>query len=180
MFLSTGFVKSGLVKGIVLKSATVNTCKKTAANLAVLWRPKRPVRNSLNVKLCSKRFEKILTFFNKQNIKSQNRKVNVFSGTTPPNSTQKQNCLDNNDRCASWASAGECRLNPHYMLVQCCMSCKRSNHEIQMSEVPSCVDSNDFCMSWSMNGECARNPAYMKEKCCDSCNKYESLFQLKF
>jgi hypothetical protein len=32
-------------------------------------------------------------------------------------------CTDSDDKCAEWASSGECDNNPDYMLTNCCASC---------------------------------------------------------
>lgn len=33
-------------------------------------------------------------------------------------------CTDNHSKCATWASIGECKINPDYMLVNCKRSCR--------------------------------------------------------
>jgi hypothetical protein len=38
-------------------------------------------------------------------------------------------CTDSNDKCAEWASSGECDNNPDYMLTNCCASCESSDEE---------------------------------------------------
>lgn len=32
-------------------------------------------------------------------------------------------CVDEDDRCAEWAEAGECALNPSFMMASCVQSC---------------------------------------------------------
>ena len=46
-----------------------------------------------------------------------------------PKPTTKPSCKNNNQFCASWASRGECRRNPGYMLIQCCKSCNSSKFQ---------------------------------------------------
>ena len=37
---------------------------------------------------------------------------------------QDSNCLDNYDKCPTWAANSECDINPEYMLYNCKKSCK--------------------------------------------------------
>ena len=38
--------------------------------------------------------------------------------------TGEGGCTDTNQNCSAWAAAGECVLNPDYMLVSCCAACE--------------------------------------------------------
>ena len=37
--------------------------------------------------------------------------------------TPNPECVDNHDDCEQWASTGECKVNPNYMLYNCMKSC---------------------------------------------------------
>jgi hypothetical protein len=37
--------------------------------------------------------------------------------------TNKNDCVDTEDRCAFWANSGECKDNPGYMIRNCMKSC---------------------------------------------------------
>jgi len=77
-----------------------------------------------------------------------------------PKPTTKPSCKNNNQFCASWASRGECRRNPDYMLIQCCKSCNSN-----------CKDRNRNCYSWSIAGYCntRQYATYMRSNCQKSC-----------
>nr|XP_006819793.1 PREDICTED: zinc metalloproteinase nas-15-like [Saccoglossus kowalevskii] len=79
-----------------------------------------------------------------------------------------EDCVDTNERCASWAADGECQANPTYMLENCKQSCA----ECPSSVVPAdCIDHNDMCDDWARRGECVKNPNYMHSSCKRSCGK---------
>lgn len=82
------------------------------------------------------------------------------------NAGYNANCRDSNHNCRNWASRGECRRNPSYMMKSCCRSCQGTSQ--------GCYDTSTSCQSWASRGECKRNPGYMNlycKKSCDVCEK---------
>lgn len=71
--------------------------------------------------------------------------------------------LDVNRNCAYWASIGECRANPNYMLGSCPNACASVGVVYRQD-----LDTN--CRAWAARGECSRNPSYMRTHCNQSCN----------
>ena len=63
-------------------------------------------------------------------------------------------CRDENSSCGSWASSGECALNPSYMLGNCMVSCGTCP-ALQQPELPALVSvsSGSFPteVSWSLD-----------------------------
>ena len=49
---------------------------------------------------------------------------------------------DKNTYCRSWASRGECRKNPAYMLINCCKSCGSGESLLQIAVDLSCRSSS--------------------------------------
>lgn len=45
-------------------------------------------------------------------------------GESNSNKQNDNNCMDENQKCAWWASQGECDANPNYMLRNCQKSCQ--------------------------------------------------------
>ncbi|XP_071522305.1 zinc metalloproteinase nas-15-like [Panulirus ornatus] len=74
-------------------------------------------------------------------------------------------CRDNDESCQEWAMAGECKVNPSHMFVNCCRSCL--NHAVE--EASTCGDSHRYCHSWARTGECTRSGPYMHLYCRRSC-----------
>lgn len=68
-------------------------------------------------------------------------------------------CTNNHRSCQYWASIGECRKKPNYMLSQCSAFCTKH----------CCYDNNRSCPHWASRGECRRNPNYMLNFCRKSC-----------
>ncbi len=71
--------------------------------------------------------------------------------------------LDVNSNCAYWASIGECRNNPNYMIRSCPNAC--ANNGIIYNQ-----DLDTNCPAWAARGECSRNPSYMRTHCSQSCS----------
>jgi len=80
-------------------------------------------------------------------------------------------CEDEHDDCSDWASRGECKSNPKYMLSNCCKSCKKGGSGGSARSGGSCKDSNAQCSSWAQRGECRNNPGWMLKNCKKSCKK---------
>ncbi|XP_064646414.1 zinc metalloproteinase nas-13-like [Lineus longissimus] len=89
--------------------------------------------------------------------------------TTPTTTTAARNCRDQHRSCASWASTGECRKNPRYMLVSCARSCN-SCPTVAPQVGGGCTDDNTHCDYWARTGECQKNRPYMLANCARSCN----------
>ncbi len=49
--------------------------------------------------------------------------------------------VDDVAECAGWADAGECSLNPRYMLEQCPIACARvaENDKLMAEEIGECM-----------------------------------------
>ena len=84
--------------------------------------------------------------------------------------TPDSDCEDSNDNCAYWASVGECKANPNYMLENCKKSCNNCGSDKE-KEDPNCVDENASCEAWATRGECEANPNYMLVNCRKSCKQ---------
>jgi len=77
-------------------------------------------------------------------------------------------CIDDptyvaNDNCTNWANAGECDLNPRFMLTACRKSCDCREF---------CLNSwhsDEECDQWGKLGECSRNKKFMHTHCRLSC-----------
>lgn len=84
-----------------------------------------------------------------------------------------KDCVDKNESCKYWASKGECKNNPNYMLVNCKKSCKKcgggGGGGGGDENKGDCVDKNESCNYWASNGECQNNPDYMLVNCKKSC-----------
>lgn len=79
-------------------------------------------------------------------------------------------CTDQNSKCAGWASVGECKKNPNYMLQYCKKSCEICSTQADTDKVSTnCYDYNILCSAWAAVGECRHNPAYMFNSCQKSC-----------
>ena len=77
--------------------------------------------------------------------------------------------------CRAWAAAGECDVNPTYMLATCAFSCGCRAPPAPL--VPACYDKDTTgaCATWAAAGECEANPAYMKLRCAASCGSCDML-----
>ena len=100
--------------------------------------------------------------------------------TLAAGTTTESTCEDKHTACASWADAGECTRNPHWMEEHCELSCRRwrrsgesssgiagSHQEAEPSD--ACVDLMKDCEVWSRAGECESNPSFMRVECRLSC-----------
>ncbi|VDO69892.1 unnamed protein product [Heligmosomoides polygyrus] len=74
-------------------------------------------------------------------------------------------CYNENQCCPIWASQGECRTNPGFMLCQCRVSCQQCRPSYRYGE---CADYHADCAKWSRTGECPKN-TWMPENCRRSC-----------
>ena len=91
-------------------------------------------------------------------------------------------CRDKNDRCADWASAGECEKNAAYMEGRCPRSCNLCQPDAEPKETASALsaaaqalplaDASKQCPTWAASGECSRNQVYMAKSCARSCWLY--------
>ena len=97
-------------------------------------------------------------------------------------------CRDKNDRCADWASAGECVKNAAYMEGRCPRSCNLcqppdAEPKLKPKETASAqsastdqalrlADESKQCPTWAASGECTRNQVYMAKSCARSCWLY--------
>lgn len=85
-------------------------------------------------------------------------------------------CVNLNDSCTKWASEGECKNNPGYMLSHCPRACDvcpplseaAKEREEEEADV-ECSDLHEMCYKWAEEGECVVNPKYMRRACRDSC-----------
>lgn len=76
-----------------------------------------------------------------------------------------QECENDNKYCDHWASIGECRQNPSYMLTYCKKSCGVC---IPLG-LQECADDSEHCDYWESVGECEDNPSYMHVNCKKTC-----------
>jgi hypothetical protein len=74
-------------------------------------------------------------------------------------------CRDKNDRCADWASAGECVKNAAYMEAASAQSAA-TDLALRLA------DESKQCPTWAASGECTRNQVYMAKSCARSCWLY--------
>ena len=93
-------------------------------------------------------------------------------------------CRDKNDRCADWASAGECVKNAAYMEGRCPRSCNlcqppgaepKETASAQSAATDLALrlaDESKQCPTWAASGECTRNQVYMAKSCARSCWMY--------
>ena len=96
-------------------------------------------------------------------------------------------CRDKNDRCADWASAGECEKNAAYMEGRCPRSCNlcqppdaepnepnetASAQSVATDQALRLADESKQCPTWAASGECTRNQVYMAKSCARSCWLY--------
>ncbi|KOO28497.1 protein tyr-4 [Chrysochromulina tobinii] len=93
-------------------------------------------------------------------------------------------CRDKNDRCADWASAGECVKNAAYMEGRCPRSCNlcqppdaepnetASAQSAATDQALRLADESKQCPTWAASGECTRNQVYMAKSCARSCWLY--------
>jgi len=58
---------------------------------------------------------------------SPNRNVVVADSTAATDNEEVEDCRDQHEQCDFWASAGECKNNPKYMLYNCPVSCQSCN-----------------------------------------------------
>jgi hypothetical protein len=65
---------------------------------------------------------------------------------------QTPQCIDNNQWCSDWASKGECKNNPDYMLYNCAKSCN-SCDKLQTVQTPQPImsDKNQMCAEFIEN-----------------------------
>merc|ERR1719348_2650221 len=101
--------------------------------------------------------------------------------TEDPKVTTKPpvNCFDKDDKCQTWADAGECEKNPDWMTPNCPKSCGKCDGVEKTTEDPkvttkppvNCVDKDDKCQTWADAGECEKNPFWMTPNCPKSCGK---------
>jgi len=88
-------------------------------------------------------------------------------------------CVDEDDKCATYAEDGACELNPGYMTHYCAASCDTCDAVIAAAKAAEFVDEKDFseackdddyrCAEWAGMGECDANPGYMKKFCRNAC-----------
>ena len=72
---------------------------------------------------------------------------------------------DKHASCPQWASSGECKANPSFMLTECAAACKLTG-----SQVSAPLHNNDpHCGEWAEKGECERNPSFMMSGCGKAC-----------
>jgi len=81
--------------------------------------------------------------------------------TTRPTTTPE--AVDKNSNCSQWASNGECKNNPNYMLQNCAKSCK-------IYANTNFADDNPNCLARAKQGECQKNPDYMLKFCKRHCS----------
>jgi hypothetical protein len=79
----------------------------------------------------------------------------VTTGTVSTESItniQTPQCIDNNQWCSDWASKGECKNNPDYMLYNCAKSCN-SCDKLQSVATPQPImsDKNQMCAEFIEN-----------------------------
>ncbi|KAG7159340.1 zinc metalloproteinase nas-4-like [Homarus americanus] len=99
---------------------------------------------------------------------SDKKKINAMycKGTPVGVSTSPSKfCDDTNGYCDEWALLGECKKNPVFMEVSCCLSCRKA----KQNDVLGCRDQEKYCSLWSKKGECTSNSNYMALKCKKSC-----------
>ncbi|XP_023325705.1 zinc metalloproteinase nas-4 [Eurytemora carolleeae] len=90
-----------------------------------------------------------------------NSVTNPEATTTTVKPWVKPKCEDQNQYCATWAKADECKKNPSWMLVYCPVACDQCKID--------CEDNNVYCDDWAAMGECDKNPDYMNIYCAKSC-----------
>merc|ERR1711970_1509686 len=79
-------------------------------------------------------------------------------------------CADGHHACGVWAQQGECVLNTGFMLVTCCLSCRKiAAMNSTVKQRTACIDAHPSCGGWASLGECARNSEYMRQSCPASC-----------
>lgn len=78
----------------------------------------------------------------------------------------KEECVDEHDskECKVWAKAGECYVNPTWMIANCRKSCDKCNDG-------SCKDLYDDvqCEVWAQEMECMKNRVWMHNNCMKAC-----------
>lgn len=90
-------------------------------------------------------------------------------------------CNDNHELCAKWASQGECKANPNYMIENCMRSCEvcvKYDEKARIyaamykkrSDKGPCEDDHDDCPGWEAEDKCVTNTSFMLEQCRRSCS----------
>jgi len=72
---------------------------------------------------------------------------------------------DLHETCASWAEAGECKINPSFMQTECALSCSGVKDRVSQMDKE--------CAGYAKQGECVRNPAFMLQTCRRYCDDWE-------
>lgn len=82
----------------------------------------------------------------------------------------KEGC-DTHERCAVWATEGECIREKKYMMEHCPGSCAGVEEELKeaVTKATTCEDHHAHCPEWADLGECDAN-AEMLRYCAKSCN----------
>ncbi|MCL4139353.1 UNVERIFIED_CONTAM: hypothetical protein GTU68_042111 [Idotea baltica] len=77
--------------------------------------------------------------------------------TTPTNAE----CKDDDQFCAQWSRAGECKKNPAWMHNNCKKSCKTCSKD--------CKNDNSECDAWAKDGHCSISSSFMVKHCKLAC-----------
>ena len=80
---------------------------------------------------------------------------------------------DKFDQCATWASTGECAINPVFMLENCAHACVAAPKPTKTTEQLKAQIRTE-CAGYANVGECSRNPAFMLKTCRAECDEWES------
>ncbi|XP_059138879.1 zinc metalloproteinase nas-15-like isoform X2 [Physella acuta] len=87
-------------------------------------------------------------------------------GTETGVDEDKMDCVDNEDKCADWASRNECLENPAYMIINCRKSCKKCDD----GTCKNLYDDSQ-CKIWAEKQECMLNEKWMAKHCAKSCGR---------
>ena len=78
------------------------------------------------------------------------------------------NCIDKDNKCATYATEGACKENPGYMTHYCAVSCDTCDAVVEAAKAAefiekgvnskACMDDDYRCLEWSGMGECDANP----------------------
>lgn len=79
-------------------------------------------------------------------------------------------CLDMDEECIIWASVGECKKNPTWMMPNCPVSCGLCGKKVK------CMDLYRECTGWANEGECTENRIWMFFNCPKSCSTCDQAF----
>lgn len=77
-------------------------------------------------------------------------------------------CIDEDEKCPTYAEAGACTDNPGYMTYHCAVSCNTCQDVLDSQQVSQfvtegtnskpCMDDHYSCLDWAGMGECDNNP----------------------